>query len=675
MICLLNASDYQAGTSASSPSTAIFGGTDSSSSESPDSPISVVSSTSSDSSTKSPTTVSPRPSTPNQRLLDCSDQKVEESEKSCHLKIFSGWRRFVVEQTEHRYESPSGEVFSSKKDVENHIIRSTNHISFNADMIDSYFDSVDCNNVENTSDNQAAIVVPFTFCDMQPNIVDMKRKKARKPSREFNKRRRRSTTNVGKINSRRSTNSSSTSLDEFDDVGSPLTLELQELLSEVVKNVAERLERVDEEEEEQELIFIDHSKEPIVNSKNAEAEVETNLQIVETSDLKNRGDNVSGLSADKPSVEDGMLVEVTETSDLEKLPTEEKTEDSCLTTENKDTAASETIQSISDNNLISDKVKLQKTIFSSKKILKRRSTVDNQSQVSSSKSKRKRRSSVESYFVDEPLRSAKCEQDVDTSDIVLNALPSTTTEMQIDHEESKLLETIKNDEVKKPTVLVPHIFKENSSKPAAMSNRRRPSSLDLSSRKVLNSKRKRLSGSVTPDSDGGSKFLDFLRSSLTDRPISADVLESPQDVFYPPGTQTSPACLTDPEKRRSLPCDDFEDEIAACNDFEEVELEGLRFDEDDLNEQDDQDPLALSDKDICSPVGSCGDLSTKDCRIDLVDMFSETPLTSFLCCGCESQYSASDLFSFDLSSGTMARICGTCFWWTSRRCGMQTKKF
>ena len=206
--------------------------------------------------------------------------------------------------------------------------------------------------------------------------------------------------------------------------------------------------------------------------------------------------------------------------------------------------------------------------------------------------------------------------------------------------------------------------------------KKRPGSLDLSPR--LESKRKRLSGSLTPD-HAGSKVPDFIRSS-TDRPISADALESPQELFPPPAL---PAPCNSQERTNeqkevvSLSCDDFEDEIAACNDFEEVELDIVEVfsNNGDPDQLDERDPLALSDKDISSPLPTITpDISTKDCRIDMVDMFYQTPLESHFCCGCSRPYSQADMFSFNLKVNTMTRICGFCFWWTSRHVGAKTKK-
>ena len=206
--------------------------------------------------------------------------------------------------------------------------------------------------------------------------------------------------------------------------------------------------------------------------------------------------------------------------------------------------------------------------------------------------------------------------------------------------------------------------------------KKRPASLDLSPR--LESKRKRLSGSLPPDPDhAGSKVPDFIRSS-TDRPISADALESPQELFPPaPAPCNSQERTNEQKEVVSLSCDDFEDEIAACNDFEEVELDIVEVfsNNGDPDQLDERDPLALSDKDISSPLPTITpDISTKDCRIDMVDIFYQTPLESHFCCGCSRPYSQADMFSFNLKVNTMTRICGFCFWWTSRHVGAKTKK-
>ena len=198
----------------------------------------------------------------------------------------------------------------------------------------------------------------------------------------------------------------------------------------------------------------------------------------------------------------------------------------------------------------------------------------------------------------------------------------------------------------------------------------RPSSLDLSDR--FRSKRRRLSGSVTPDPDAGLKFIDFLKSS--DRSISTDVLESPQELFYPPfGSDNSLDRFTDQDKRVSLSCHDFEDEIAACDDFEEVELEVLSVIGEEEDELDEEDPLALSDKDISSPTPN---FCIQDLTIDLFDLFGGQRLASFTCCGCRRPYSQEDFVTFDLKAGRMTRRCpDPCLWWTSRSFSMEVSKY
>jgi hypothetical protein len=192
--------------------------------------------------------------------------------------------------------------------------------------------------------------------------------------------------------------------------------------------------------------------------------------------------------------------------------------------------------------------------------------------------------------------------------------------------------------------------------------KKRPASLDLSLK--LESKLKRLSGSLTPDPNTRSMSLDLIKSYRSD---SSDILESP------------PPCSDLAKEVVSLSCDDdFEDEIAACNDFEEIKLDIVEvFSNDgDLDQLDEQDPLALSDKDISSPLPPASlDVSKKVCRIDMVDMFYQTPLDSYFCCGCSRPYSQADLFTFNLKASTMYRICRFCFWWTSRHVGRKNNKF
>ena len=711
MICFLNASDYPGG--ANDNTSSLYGVTDtsSSSSDSPDSPISIVSS----SSSSNLSTISPRPSTP-----------------SASRQTFDGWKRFLVSDEScsgknvlHHFESPSGQVFLSAEEAEKYL-----H-SFNGFTVELNFEGLEthflADNAENDCSNTS---VPYTFCDMPPNIVDMKRRKARKPSREFNKRRRKSTTtNVSSIKSRRSTNSSSTSIDDFDDVcvTSPLTLELQELLSEVIKSVADRLDRVDEDDENENVeINLPNVDKNSQNVNQSSQNVDKSSQNVEVSaqtadktcqNIAKSSHNVDSKFENIQVVENFKDVDVKRQSVEDRVPNVENAAQNIETDfskpESTQTAnhflpetpfASSEIPishsevdtqnySIVENNVCSTKNLMkfdisqyspeQKTelsgnlqqptgseasklpgsdpiisldcqaMFLNTRISKRRATIDS-CLMQQDNPERTRRSSAEASIAVAPI---------------LNQAPS-VEEPPVDAQTS----TPAGDEKIVSEIFAPKMSVEKFYSTAL--TKKRPGSLDLSPK--LASKRKRLSGSLTPDPDhAGSKVLDLIRSS-TDRPISADVLESPQELFPPPTPPRNSQERTNEQKEVvSLSCDDFEDEIAACNDFEEVELHIVQVfsNNGDLDQIDERDPLALSDKDISSPLPTlAADISTKDCRIDMVDMFYQTPLESHFCCGCSRPYSQADLFTFNLKAHTMSRICRFCFWWTSRHVGTKTKK-
>ena len=699
MICFLNASDYPAGANDNTSSLYRVTDTSSSSSDSPDSPVSIVSSSSS-----SNLSTSPRPSTP-----------------AASRQTFDGWKRFVVSDScsgknvLHHLESPSGQVFLSAEEAEKYL-----H-SFNGLTVELNFDGLEThfladNDCSNTS-------VPYTFCDMPPNIVDMKRRKARKPSREFNKRRRKSTTsNFSSIKSRRSTNSSSTSIDDdFDDVSvtSPLTLELQELLSEVIKSVADRLDRVDEDDEQEDVEInlqnVDKSSQNVAKSSQ---NVAKSSQIVEVSaqntnrpcqninksshNVDSQVKNIPVVDVKRHSVEDRVPNVENAAHNIDTDPSKpESTQTTNHVLPEKPFASSEIairhsrvdtqISLIVENNVSSTKNltqfdisehspeqktelsgNLQQTaseasnlpgpdpiisldcqaMFLNTRISKRRSTIDT-CLMQQDNPERRRRLSAEPSIALAPI---------------LNQAPF-VEEPPVDAQTS----TPAEDEKLVAEILAPKMSVEKFYSTALP--KKRPGSLDLSPR--LESKRKRLSGSLTPDPDhAGSKVPDFIRSS-TDRPISADALESPQELFPPPAPCNSQEHTNDQKEVVSLSCDDFEDEIAACNDFEEVELDIVEVfsNNGDPDQLDERDPLALSDKDISSPLPTITpDISTKDCRIDMVDMFYQTPLESHFCCGCSKPYSQADMFSFNLKVNTMTRICGFCFWWTSRHVGAKTKK-
>lgn len=622
MICLLNTSDYQAGSNSSSTATNIFGGSSDSPDSPPDSPaISIVSSSSSSSnasSSKCPLTESPRPSTPNQITNHLADITTTSVQIDCR-QVLHGWKNFKVGTFE-RYESPQGEVFESSKDVVDHVRSVSGSTDVDVNVVDDYFSRVSnvnvicgTSNVENCDENNIALVVPFTFCDMRPNIVDMMKKKSRKPSREFNKRRRRS---VGKIQCRRSTNSSSTSFDytdDYDDVGSPLTLELQELLSEVVKNVTERLERVDEDDEEHELMNLKFMNE------------ETSDDVIQMENCVKNGTVVM----DNGFEEHPELDQENTAHELSKQKTEE-----IVVNRNKHTA-------IVDSISYDENISRQEHIFKPNKNRKRRSTVDISPPVSSVSKKFKRRLSADCVLVDTSARS-KCFSNEEVNptsmygsdQIVESDLEDHSSVGDLPEKKCCKGETSPKEE---------SVFKTKSELEA----RNRPDSLNLSIKCCPKSKRYKYSRPLTSDHEEESLF-----------PNSADVIDSPEEDVFLPTTQFDD---TNDDGER-----DFEDEIAACNDFEEVDIP-LEVQDDPYN-QEEFDPLFLSDEDV-SPTPEY-ETSTKKCRIHLVDILADCPLSLFSCCGCRIFYSGSDFLSFHLKRKTMSRTCALCSWYTLRSCNV-----
>jgi hypothetical protein len=77
----------------------------------------------------------------------------------------------------HHFESPSGQVFTTSEEAKKYLLHFsglTTEVNFGE--LETHFLA---DNIENDSSNTS---VPYTFCDMSPNIVDVKRRKSRKPS-------------------------------------------------------------------------------------------------------------------------------------------------------------------------------------------------------------------------------------------------------------------------------------------------------------------------------------------------------------------------------------------------------------------------------------------------------------------------------------------------------------
>ena len=142
------------------------------------------------------------------------------------------------------------------------------------------------------------------------------------------------------------------------------------------------------------------------------------------------------------------------------------------------------------------------------------------------------------------------------------------------------------------------------------------------------------------------------KHKLLDRPISADILESPQDTFVPSRIKTK-------RHSRDFLNEGCEDEIASMG-------------EDTVSTPDttDQESVA-TDISTTSLVQCLLDNVKKNggfkCTIPIVDVFYTTPLDSFLCYGCSQPYGSTNNFTLDLKDGTIDVVCGQCKWWTIRR--------
>ena len=143
---------------------------------------------------------------------------------------------------------------------------------------------------------------------------------------------------------------------------------------------------------------------------------------------------------------------------------------------------------------------------------------------------------------------------------------------------------------------------------------------------------------------------------LSDRPISADNIESPQVSFDPSRIKT---------KRHSR---DFLNE--GCED----EIASIGEDDDDMMAEAAFNCEQLVRNTATSRLVEC--LVNRDsgfkCSIPVVDMFYLTPLDSFLCYGCSQPYGSTNNFTIDLKDGTIDVICGQCKWWTIRKTATKT---
>ena len=101
-------------------------------------------------------------------------------------------------------------------------------------------------------------------------------------------------------------------------------------------------------------------------------------------------------------------------------------------------------------------------------------------------------------------------------------------------------------------------------KVAGKDSRKRPNSLKL---RLKCGKRKKVSGSRTPDLGGQKTITDFFRPKPADS-RKGDLTPDPVCTVI----ELSNSNDGEEENRSALKCDVFEDEIAACNDFEEVDV-------------------------------------------------------------------------------------------------------
>ena len=121
--------------------------------------------------------------------------------------------------------------------------------------------------------------------------------------------------------------------------------------------------------------------------------------------------------------------------------------------------------------------------------------------------------------------------------------------------------------------------------------------------------------------------------------------------------------------------EDFEDEIIYSDTDLHLELE------EDIDDFIDSKELVESVVDnllssvVTQRLRSRSKSSTYRVSVQMFDLFPETPLTNFECCGCTKNYSYHDSFSFNLKCQTMLVTCSSCSWWTRRSVGLKDKNF
>ena len=135
-----------------------------------------------------------------------------------------------------------------------------------------------------------------------------------------------------------------------------------------------------------------------------------------------------------------------------------------------------------------------------------------------------------------------------------------------------------------------------------------------------------------------------------DRPISADLLEFPQESF---------------KLSNDLHKDGCEDEIASCfyeDDDEETPL--METDKDPMMFSPPSSPFARTPSTVSTSLHS---FRRKKCSVPMVDIFRSSPLSSFICYGCSKPYAAQNDFTVDIRCQTIWITCVHCQWWTCRK--------
>ena len=401
-----------------------------------------------------------------------------------------------------------------------------------------------------------------------------------------------------------------------------------ELLSEVVKNVAERLERVDEEDEhELRIDFLDHSK-----GERPQLLPEENGTNVSSSNLADQKSKLAGES-DSTKFEDEKCNAPELCSNPGRVVERHSTVDCAWIKESQVVADLRRSSCLEDSSSsTSDDVNV-----ATKDVMNKTEATDHQQH--------------HGEDPDDPDPTTATQEPQACADLAAASCCDDKSKPVPVEEDSKLAERV-----------------------AGKDSRKRPNSLKL---RLKCGKRKKVSGSRTPDLGGQKTITDFFRPKPADS-RKGDLTPDPVCTVI----ELSDSNDGEEENRSPLQCDDFEDEIAACNDFEEVDVPDAGAD----GEQDgnclELDPLFLSDDDDDGGGGNMSSMVTlkeievKNCSIDVVDLFDRFSLASLTCCGCLTNYSGStDLISFDLKSKIMFRVCGLCSWWTSRRCSLTQKHF